>query len=196
MAVTGQFDSSLLQADCAASIFMDTTQLATCLHQLLDAWESEVVEFKRADNDYDTDKIGEYFSALSNEANLRGQERAWLVFGVDDKSRAVVGSGYRMELDRLQSLKHQVAQSTEPSVTFRHIHVLAHSAGRVLMFEIPAAPRGMPIAWKGHYYARAGESRASLGLDKLDEIRSQTLSLTGRPSVFRRPRWSTLMPRH
>lgn len=156
---------------------MDTTQLATCLHQLLDAWESEVVEFKRADNDYDTDKIGEYFSALSNEANLRGQERAWLVFGVDDKSRAVVGSGYRMEPDRLQSLKHQVAQSTEPSVTFRHIHVLAHSAGRVLMFEIPAAPRGMPIAWKGHYYARAGESRASLGLDKLDEIRSQTLSL-------------------
>jgi ATP-dependent DNA helicase RecG len=33
----------------------------------------------------------------------------------------------------------------------------------------------MPIAWKGHYYARAGESRTSLGLDKLDEIRQQTL---------------------
>lgn len=40
---------------------MNTTQLATCLHQLLSAWESEVVEFKRADNEYDTDKIGEYF---------------------------------------------------------------------------------------------------------------------------------------
>lgn len=156
---------------------MNTTQLATCLHQLLSAWESEVVEFKRADNEYDTDKIGEYFSALSNEANLRGQDRAWLVFGVDDKSRAVVGSAYRMEPERLQGLKHQMAQSTEPSITFRHIHVLAHSAGRVVMFEIPAAPRGMPIAWKGHYYARAGESRASLGLDKLDEIRGQTLSL-------------------
>jgi len=33
----------------------------------------------------------------------------------------------------------------------------------------------MPIAWKGHYYARAGESRTSLGLDKQDEIRGQTL---------------------
>lgn len=156
---------------------MDENQLASCLQQLLTAWECEVVEFKRAGNDYDTDKIGEYFSALSNEANLRGQDRAWLVFGVDDKSRTVVGSAFRMEPERLQSLKHQIAQSSEPSVTFRHIHVLAHPAGRVLMFEIPAAPRGMPIAWKGHYYARAGESRASLGLDKLDEIRSQTLSL-------------------
>ena len=33
---------------------------------------------------------------------------------------------------------------------------------------------GIPIAWKGHYYARAGESRSSLGLDKQDEIRAQT----------------------
>lgn len=44
------------------------------------------------------------------------------------------------------------------------------------MFEVPAAPRGMPIAWKGHYYARAGESLVSLGLDKLDEIRLQTVA--------------------
>ena len=34
----------------------------------------------------------------------------------------------------------------------------------------------MPIAWSGHYYARAGESLISLGMDKLDEIRQQTLS--------------------
>lgn len=84
---------------------MDENQLASCLQQLLTAWECEVVEFKRAGNDYDTDKIGEYFSALSNEANLRGQDRAWLVFGVDDKSRTVVGSAFRMEPERLQSLK-------------------------------------------------------------------------------------------
>lgn len=34
----------------------------------------------------------------------------------------------------------------------------------------------MPIAWSAHYYARAGESLISLGMDKLDEIRQQTLS--------------------
>lgn len=151
------------------------TDLNYLLEQLLISWESEVVEFKQASKDYDTDKIGEYFSALSNEANLRNIERAWLVFGINDKTRKVVGSDYRMEQERLQSLKNQIADATEPSITLREIYVLEHPEGRVVLFEVPPAPRGIPIAWKGHYYARAGESRTSLGLDKLDDIRQQTL---------------------
>jgi ATP-dependent DNA helicase RecG len=155
---------------------MNPPEVTTVLNTLIASWENEVVEFKQAGKDYDTDKLGEYFSALTNEANLRGLERAWLVFGVDNKTRAVVGSAYRPEPERLQGLKMQVAQSAELSVTFRNIHVLQHAAGRVVLFEIPAAPCGMPIAWKGHYYARAGESLIPLGLDKLDEIRQQTLA--------------------
>ncbi len=154
---------------------MDHAALAQTLDELIATWENEVVEFKQAGNDYDTDKIGEYFSALSNEANLRGQDHSWLVFGVNNKTRAVVGSDYRREPERLQGLKQQIAQNTEPSITLRDIHVLNHPGGRVVLFEIPAAPRGIPIAWKGHYYARAGESLVSLGLDKQDEIRRQTL---------------------
>lgn len=154
---------------------MEHTALAQLLTELIATWENEVVEFKQASNDYKTDTIGEYFSALSNEANLRGAERAWLVFGVNDKTRAVAGTNYRPEREHLDSLKGQMAQGTEPSIAFRNIHVLNDPAGRVVLFEIPAAPRGIPIAWKGHYYARAGESRVSLSLDKLDEIRQQTL---------------------
>ena len=43
------------------------------------------------------------------------------------------------------------------------------------MFEIPAAPKGIPIAWNGHYYARSGENLVALGLDKLEAIRRQGL---------------------
>lgn len=154
---------------------MDQAALSVLLDELVATWENEVVEFKQAGNDYGTDKIGEYFSALANEANLRGVDRAWLVFGVSNKTRSVVGSDYRPQPERLQSLKSQIADSTEPSITLRNIHVLQHAAGRVVLMEVPPAPRGMPIAWKGHYYARAGESRTSLGLDKLDEMRQQTL---------------------
>lgn len=153
---------------------MEQQALNTLLAELIARWENEVVEFKQAGKDYDTDKIGEYFSALSNEANLRGLERGWLVFGVNNKSRSVVGTEYRPEPERLQGLKMQVAQSTEPSVTFRDIHELQTPQGRVVLFEIPAAPLGMPIAWKGHYYSRAGESLTPLGLVKQDEIRNQT----------------------
>lgn len=156
---------------------MEHAALSALLDGLIAAWENEVVEFKQVNDDYHTDRIGEYFSALSNEANLRGVERAWLVFGVSNKTRTVVGSGYRLEVERLHGLKAQIAQSTEPSITFREIHVLQHPAGRVVLFEIPPAPRGIPIARKGHYHARAGESRVPLGLDKLDEIRQQTLNV-------------------
>lgn len=156
---------------------MDQAALTSLLAQLIANWEDEVVEFKEAGKDYDTDKIGRYFSALSNEANLRNAERGWLVFGVNDKTRKVVGTAYRPEIERLLSLKNQMRDGTEPSVTLRNIHVLIDGDGhRVILFEIPAAPRGMPISWSGHYYARAGESLMPLGLDKLDEIRGQTIA--------------------
>lgn len=152
---------------------MDSAALQALLATLIERWENEVVEFKRARDGFSTDDIGKYFSALANEANLRDQGRAWLVFGVDNKTRKVVGTDYRPEPARLQSLKMQMAEATEPSITLRNIHELAHPDGRVLLLEIPAAPLGMPVAWKGHYYARAGESLTHLGLDKLDELRAQ-----------------------
>lgn len=55
---------------------MDHQALQALLESLVERWEGEVVEFKRAGNDYSSDKIGRYFSALANEANLRNQDRA------------------------------------------------------------------------------------------------------------------------
>jgi ATP-dependent DNA helicase RecG len=152
---------------------MNQDTLQSLLDSLIATWENEVVEFKNVGDSYSTSDIGKYFSALTNEANLRNVERAWLVFGVDNASRQIVGSDYRQNHERLHSLKMQVAADTEPSITFRDIHELQTSQGRVVLFEIPAAPMGMPIGWKGHYFSRAGESLTSLGLDKQDEIRRQ-----------------------
>jgi len=154
---------------------MNSAELQTLLENLINTWENEVIEFKEASNDYRTNTIGKYFSALANEANLRGIDRSWLVFGVKNSNRTIVGTDYRPESERLHSLKMQIQQDTEPNMTFRNIHELFHADGRVVLFEIPAAPRGLPIARKGHYYARAGESLTNLSLDKLDEIRQQTL---------------------
>ena len=64
-----------------------------------------MVEFKQAGNDYSTDGIGKYFFALANEANLRGADCGWLVFGVNNKTRSVVGADYRPQTERLHSLK-------------------------------------------------------------------------------------------
>lgn len=156
---------------------MEQAELRSLLDELITTWENEVIEFKEVGDSYPTSDIGKYFSALSNEANLRDQERAWFVFGVNNQSRAVTNTDFRTDPVRLQATKKQIADGTEPSVTFRDIHELQLSdKRRVVLFEIPAAPRGIPIAWNGHYYARAGESLTALGLDKVDEIRQQTLT--------------------
>lgn len=155
---------------------MTSQPLTLLLQSLLAQGESEVVEFKEAGDGYSLSDIGKYFSALANEANLRGMDKAWLVFGINDKTRLVKGTDYRPEPERLQKTKMQIAQGTEPSITFRNIHELLLPEGRVILFEIPAAPRGIPVAWQGHFYGRAASSLTSLGVDKLDEIRQQTLA--------------------
>ena len=51
---------------------MNSAQLQAVLTKLLALpAETEWVEFKEAKNDYHFDRLGEYFSALSNEANLK-----------------------------------------------------------------------------------------------------------------------------
>ncbi len=157
---------------------MNQNDLKTLLEKLITTWENEVVEFKEANDNYSTSEIGKYFSALANEANLRNVEKAWLVFGVNNKTRTITTTDYRNNPERLQSTKQQIEQDgTTPNISFRNIYeYCTENGGRVILFEVPAAPRGIPISWKGFYYARAGESLVALSDDKRDEIRNQTLA--------------------
>ncbi len=138
--------------------------------------ENEVVEFKKAENSFDFNELGKYFSALSNEANLRDKGFAWLVFGVHDKTREILGTTYKNSMKSLQKLKYDLSQHTTDRNTFRDIHELEVEGKRVLMFQIPAAPRGIPMAWQGHFYARRGESLAALDMNKYEEIRRQMVN--------------------
>ena len=135
--------------------------------------ENEVVEFKKAENSFDFNELGKYFSALSNEANLRDKGFAWLVFGVHDKTREILGTSYKNSMKSLQKLKQDLSQHTTDNNTFRDIYELEVEGKRVLMFQIPAAPRGIPMAWQGHFYARRGESLVALDMSKYEEIRRQ-----------------------
>lgn len=135
--------------------------------------ENEVVEFKKATTDYPFEKIGKYFSAMANEACLKSVGSSWLVFGVDDKSHRIAGSNYRKDGRSLESLKKEIADKTTNRITFVDIHELLLPEGRVLMLQIPAAPKGIPIAWEGHYYGRDGESLSPLNLEEIERIRSQ-----------------------
>ena len=147
-------------------------ELLQTLHGLIRNWEHEVVEFKQASNDYDKDKIGQYFSAISNEANLKGLQYGWLVFGVHNKTRKIVNSNYR-EKHGLETLKHEIAQNTTGGITFTDIFEVYDGESRVVMFKIPAAVTAIPTSWNGHWYGRNGESLVALSADELDRLRGQ-----------------------
>ena len=138
--------------------------------------ETECVEFKEAKTQYDFGKLGKYFSALSNEANLKGKESAWLIFGIKDKPvpRAIVGTDFRTNRVDLDSLKAEIGNKTTNRITFIEIHELKYSEGRVIAFQIPPAPKGFPVAWEGHYYGRDGEDLVPLNLVEIETIRNQS----------------------
>jgi predicted HTH transcriptional regulator len=57
------------------------------------ARETEWVEFKH--NNSDPQMIGEYLSALSNSAALEGRPFGYLVWGVEDGARNIVGTTFK-----------------------------------------------------------------------------------------------------
>ena len=135
--------------------------------------ETEVVEFKKAENGFGDKELGQYFSALSNESNLKALECGWLVFGIENKTHAIIGSNYKRTRVSLDSMKKRIADQTTNRITFEEIYTLKVDRKRVVMFQIPAAPRGMPIAYQGIFYGRDSESLVPLNIQEIEKIRNQ-----------------------
>lgn len=152
-------------ADELLAILLELMELRT---------ETEWVEFKEAETTFDFEQIGRYVSALSNEANLFGKPEGWLVFGVTDVyPRKIVGSHFNETPPGLDRLRQKISQHTNHGLTFASISVLQTPEGRVVMFRIPPATRGIPTEWKGRVYGRTHDSLEPLTLDEIQRIRDQ-----------------------
>lgn len=137
--------------------------------------ETECAEWKEAKNSFDSDNLGRYFSALSNEANLHGNSHAWFIMGVANDG-TIVGTNYRKDSSSLDSIKHEIAQQVSNNLTFQSVTEIHPEAGRrVLLFEIPVALAGIPTSWKGHYFGRDGGSLVALNLKEIEKIRGQAI---------------------
>lgn len=146
-------------------------QLIKRIRKMIDDFEDEVVEFKEARSNYSFKDIGKYFSALGNEANIRGYNEAWLIFGVTN-TKKIVGTAYR-ENGSLQNLKKEIVGGTNERATFMEIYEVKIDGRRIVAFQIPPATRGIPTTWNGAAYAREDENTCPLPMDKMDLIRSQ-----------------------
>lgn len=142
------------------------------LNHLLTQTENEVVEFKTAENQFDRDKLGRYFSALSNEANLRDKDYAWMVLGVSN-DKQLKGTSFLSSEVAIQGMKHEIANNATGNLTYREIIPVMMEGKRILLFKIPASPHNIVTYWKRIAYGRDGESLVPLSQDKIDDIRYQ-----------------------
>jgi ATP-dependent DNA helicase RecG len=132
---------------------------ADMLDSLMDGREDEHLEFKEARNSFEFEDLVKYCAALANEGGGK------IVLGVTDKRpRTIVGSSAFPDLERTK------AGLVERLHLRIQVHEIQHPNGRVLIFEAPPRPIGMPIEYKGAYWMRAGESLVPMTPDMLKRI--------------------------
>ena len=123
--------------------------------------ETEWLEFKH--NRYQPQELGNYLSALANGACLAGKPRGYLLFGIDNESREVVGTSfnpYAAKAKGNQDLLPWLGAGLQPNVGY-DVYSVDHPQGRVVLFEVgPAWDR--PVSFYGKPYIRVGSSKTEL----------------------------------
>lgn len=123
--------------------------------------EAEWVEFKH--NNDDAVLIGEYISALANSAALLGKQSAYVVWGVQDDTHAVIGTEFKPALARYkgQELESWLLQKTTPKIHFRFFEFIASNDVSVVILEVQAASH-TPVQFDGVEYIRVGSYKKKL----------------------------------
>lgn len=122
--------------------------------------ETGWVEFKH--NNADPQEIGEYISALANTAALEGKAHAYLLWGVDDESHAVLGTNFDPAHKRIgnEELENWLLRLLAPKIQFRFVHVPCDSTA-VILLEIDRAFRH-PVQFSGQEFVRIGTYKKRL----------------------------------
>lgn len=149
---------------------MNSGELTLLLDRLLVATdEHEWVEFKH--NNADPQAIGEYISALSNAAALDGEPFGYLVWGIEDGSRKVVGTTFAPASMKVggQLFDMWLHQGLKPKLDFR-FHALNYQGQPVVVLCVPAAT-GQPVSFQGVEYIRIQSAKVKLAINPDKEAR-------------------------
>jgi predicted HTH transcriptional regulator len=130
----------------------------------IDSWrsapsETEILEFKEAKLQFNTETLYGYCVAIANEGG------GTLLLGVSDKPpRSVVGT---LAFANPAKTANQILQHVKFRVDIDEVH---HPNGRVLAFHIPSRLKGSAYSLRGAFLMRSGESLVPMSEDRLRAI--------------------------
>lgn len=126
---------------------------------LLDAKEGENTEFKKAENTFEFEELARYACALANRGG------GYVVLGITDKRpRQVVGS---RAFEQPERTRNGLMDRLHLRIDF---HLLDADGKRVLVFDIPPRPVGVPIQDKGIAWWREGDSLIEMPMEEMRAI--------------------------
>jgi ATP-dependent DNA helicase RecG len=122
--------------------------------------ETEWVEFKL--NQSDPQEIGEYISALSNSAALHHEISGYIVWGVDNKTRNIIGTNFKPRTKKIgnEELENWLATQLSPRIDFQ-IHEGEIESKPVVIFQIQPT-LNLPVRFKDTEYIRIGTYKKKL----------------------------------
>lgn len=128
--------------------------------------ESEIIEYK--ENNANPDRIGKYISALGNGALMTHAPCAYLIWGVKDVTKEIVGTTFNPELAKASG-KNKMPLITfldkfvDPRLSLKW-HSITINSKKVVCLVIDVSFVNIPISFKGEKYIRSGSSVESLSM--------------------------------
>ena len=122
--------------------------------------ECEWLEFKL--NNDAPDEIGELVSALANSAALHEQDAGFLVWGIHDDPRQVLGTTAQPRLRKVgaEELENWLAHNLSPRIDFR-FHEWIHDGKAMILLRVSPAV-AYPVSFKGVEWIRVGGIKKKL----------------------------------
>lgn len=142
--------------------------------------EEEWFEFK--ENWFEHHAIGEYISAISNAAALRGKESGYFIWGVNNETHEIVGTTVNYQKDyNKEPFQHYLARLLTPDLYFSFNEIEVQGK-RVVVLDIPAA-KTVPTSFDGIRYIRIGSSKEKI--NKYPEREAQLFNVltNGLPTI-------------
>lgn len=116
--------------------------------------ETEWLEFKH--NNFDPKMIGRDISALANSATYRGRDQSYMIWGIDDKTREIIGTNYNQfsKFFNNQEIESYLRSLLSKNANFNFYDTEIDSKKIVIL--VIKGTTGQPVTYKKESYIRIG----------------------------------------
>jgi ATP-dependent DNA helicase RecG len=106
--------------------------------------------------------IGEYISALANGATISNQDFGYLILGVEDQTKNIIGTNFKPSVHKIgnQDFELWLRLFISPKINFE-IFEFDYQKQHLVIFRIPAA-KGEPVSFQKKFFIRINSQKTDL----------------------------------